>query len=102
MGIVFAQVERTVAAMEIDRGILTRRWLLEAGVAGSLGAVLPLRLMAETEYARDKMTEVVVANEQGVKDQQYKAPGMEFCFELAVNLDAPLDLGETQQGHRRV
>ena len=31
-----------------------------------------------------------------------KAPGMEFCFELLVQLDEPMDLGETAHGHRRI
>ena len=36
------------------------------------------------------------------KEFAVKAPGMEFCFELFVQVDAPLDLGETAHGHRRI
>lgn len=31
-----------------------------------------------------------------------KAPELEFCFELFVNVEVPLDLGVTTHGHRRI
>ena len=31
-----------------------------------------------------------------------KPPALEFCFNLFVQIATPLDLGETQQGHRRI
>lgn len=37
-----------------------------------------------------------------MKTPDIKAPGMEYCFELSVQVDAAMDLGETQYGHRRI
>lgn len=73
----------------------TRRGVL--GMAGLMWAGWPMRLFASVAQGEEKK---IMAN--GAAKAPVTAPGLEFCFELFVEIDAPLDLGETHHGHRRI
>lgn len=92
-------------AMRMGSGRLTRRRWLGAAVIGALRVALPVRMTAIGMEGAVTDATVAVGQEMkgaAVKGLAPRAPELEYCFELLVQVDAPMDLGETQHGHRRI